>query len=512
MRLPQPGFTVAQERLKLEKRMPAAIKFIADNKLNEVFPGDLSDIGIIMQGGLYNTVMRVMQRIGLADAFGKSRIPIYCMNVTYPMVPEEVTQFCAGKRAVLMMEEGHPDYIEQMLCTVLRRADLNTKVFGKDVLPMGGEYTADVVMKGLTAFLDKVRPVGLDSLIDAAKKQADQIAGFKAQANELVGTAIPGRNPTFCTGCPERPMFSSIKLAERELGKTHVSGDIGCHSFGMYAPFNVGNTCVGYGLGLASSTGIAPNFAKRTISIMGDGGFWHNGLTTGVASATYNNADGVLIVIKNGYTSATGWQFLPSSVQRREGLEHQDQTIESALKGVGIKWMKTVDNYKVAKVAKVLKEALTTAEKGLKVIIAQGECMLAKQRRVRAEDAKNIAAGRRVAKAKFNIDDQVCTGDHSCIRLSGCPSLTIKENRDPLRRDPVATVIESCVGCGLCGEISHAAILCPSFYKTELVHNPGPIERMLDKLRRRVIAKLATPPATITPLITTGASVAQAAE
>ena len=512
MRLPQPGFTVAQEKLKLETRLPAAIKFIIDNKLNEQFPGDCGDIGIVMQGGLYNTVMRVMQRMGLADAFGNSRIPIYCMNVTYPMVPDEMTQFCAGKRAVLMIEEGHPDYIEQMLCTVLRRADLNTKVFGKDVLPMGGEYTADVVMKGLIGFLDKARPAGLDGVVDTAKKQVEQIAGYKATANELVGTAIPGRNPTFCTGCPERPMFASIKLAERELGKTHVSGDIGCHSFGMYAPFNIGNTCVGYGLGLASSAGIAANFGKRTISIMGDGGFWHNGLTTGVASTTYNNSDGVLVVIKNGYTSATGWQFLPSSMQRREGLIHQDQTIEKALKGVGIKWMKTVDNYKVANVAKVLKEALTTAEKGLKVIIAQGECMLAKQRRVRAEDAKNIAAGRRVAKAKFGIDDQVCTGDHSCIRMSGCPSLTIKENPDTLRRDPVATVIESCVGCGLCGEISHAAILCPSFYKTELVHNPGVIERMLDKLRRRVIARLATPPAAITPLIGASAGMAQAAE
>jgi indolepyruvate ferredoxin oxidoreductase alpha subunit len=512
MRLPQPGFTVAQEKLKLEKRLPAALKFIVEHKLNEQFPGDLSEIGIIMQGGLYNTVLRVMQRIGLADAFGNSRIPILCLNVTYPQVPEEITQFCAGKRAVLMLEEGHPDYIEQSLNTILRRADLNTRVHGKDVMPMGGEYTADVVMKGLTAFLDKTRPAGLESLIDEAKTQAAKIAGYKAKASELVGTSIPGRNPTFCTGCPERPMFSSIKLVERELGPTHVSGDIGCHSFGMYPPFHLGNTCVGYGLGLASSTGIAPNFAKRTISIMGDGGFWHNGLTTGVASATYNNADGVLIVIKNGYTSATGWQFLPSSMQRREGLVAQNQTIESALQGVGIKWLRKVDNYKVAKVAKVIREALTTAEKGLKVIVAEGECMLAKQRRVRAEDAKNIAAGRRVAKPKFGVDDQVCTGDHSCIRLSGCPSLTIKENPDPLRRDPVATVIESCVGCGLCGEVSHAAILCPSFYKTEVVHNPGVIERMMDRLRRRVIAWLATPPAPPVPLLPGQVGLAEAAE
>jgi indolepyruvate ferredoxin oxidoreductase, alpha subunit len=512
MRLPQPGFTGAQERLKIDQRLPAARKFIVDNKLNEFFPGDLADLGIIMQGGVYNTVLRVLQRVGLADTFGNSRIPIYCMNVTYPQVPEEITSFCAGKRAVLMMEEGHPDYIEQALNTYLRRADINTKIYGKDVLPMGGEYTADVVLKGLIAFLDKTRPAGLDALIDDAKAQAERIAGYKATAGEMVGTAIPGRNPTFCTGCPERPMFSALKLAQREVGPTHVSGDIGCHSFGMYPPFNLGNTCVGYGLGLASSTGIAANFGKRTVSIMGDGGFWHNGLTTGVASATYNNADSVLIVMKNGYTSATGWQFLPSSAQRREGLVMQDQSVENALRGVGVKWMRVVDNYKVGKVAKVIREALTTAEKGLKVIIAEGECMLAKQRRVRAEDAKNIAAGRRVSKPKFGIDDQVCTGDHSCIRLSGCPSLTIKENPDPLRRDPVATVIESCVGCGLCGEVSHAAILCPSFYKTEVVHNPRPLEAALDKLRRRVIAWMATPPAAPTPLLPAEAGYAQAAE
>ncbi len=512
IRLPQPPYTVQQEKIKLEQRLPAALKFITENKLNEVFDGDLNEIGIIMQGGLYNTVLRVMHRIGLADAFGKSRVPIYVMNVTYPMVPSELVQFCAGKKAVLMMEEGHPDFIEQGLHAILRRADVNTKVYGKDVLPMGGEYTADAVLKGLAAFLEKVGIPAADTARATASAQAAQIADHKAKAAEALGSPPPGREPTFCTGCPERPIFSSLKLVERELGPTHIAADIGCHSFGTYAPFHLGNTCVGYGLGLASSTGIAQNFGKRVVSIMGDGGFWHNGLTTGVASATYNNSDSVLIIMKNGYTSATGWQFLPSSVQRREGLIHQDQNIENALKGVGIKWMKTVNNYKVADVAKVIREAMTTAEKGLKVIIAQGECMLAKQRRVRAEDAKNIAEGRRVAKPKFGIDDAVCTGDHSCIRLSGCPSLTIKDNPDKLRQDPIATVIESCVGCGLCGEISHAAILCPSFYKTEVVHNAGIVERMVDKVRRTVIAWLATPEAAPTPAVPGVAALAQAAE
>jgi indolepyruvate ferredoxin oxidoreductase alpha subunit len=84
----------------------------------------------------------------------------------------------------------------------------------------------------------------------------------------------------------------------------------------------------------------------------------------------------------------------------------------------------------------------------------------------------------------------VCTGDHSCIRLSGCPSLTIKPNPYPLRSDPVASVIESCVGCGLCGEVAHAAVLCPSFYRAEIVQNPTVFDRLIDRIRRRVIRLL----------------------
>ena len=74
-------------------------------------------------------------------------------------------------------------------------------------------------------------------------------------------------------------------------------------------------------------------------------------------------------------------------------------------------------------------------------------------------------------RTRYGVDDEICTGDHSCIRLSGCPSLTVKPIPDPLRTDPVAPVIDSCVGCGLCGEVAHAAVLCPSFYRAEIVQN-----------------------------------------
>src|SRR5215213_6506241 len=114
-----PPATYLQEKQKVEVRWPAAVRFIKENKLNEVFEGEMSDIGIICLGGLYNAVIRSLQTLGLADAFGNAKVPIYCMNVTYPMVPEEVTAFCAGKREVLIVEEGQPAYIEDAVLAAL---------------------------------------------------------------------------------------------------------------------------------------------------------------------------------------------------------------------------------------------------------------------------------------------------------------------------------------------------------------------------------------------------------
>ena len=149
--------------------------------------------------------------------------------------------------------------------------------------------------------------------------------------------------------------------------------------------------------------------------------------------------------------------------------------------------MKNVYTYRVAEMKKVLLEAMTTRYKGLKVIIADAECQLERQRRIRPLIAEQLKRGKRVVRERFGVDEDVCTGDHSCIRLSGCPSLTIKPSSDPLRRDPVAHVNNDCVGCGLCGEVAHAAVLCPSFFRAEIVQNPKWLDRALERVRRTLI-------------------------
>ena len=493
-RLAHPPVTYAHEKLKYEVRMPAARRHIVAAGLNELFAGERSDIGVIVQGGLYNALVRALQQLGLADAWGRSPIPILNLNVVYPLVPEQLSAFCAGKRAVLLLEEGQPDFIEQELNTILRRADLHTKLHGKDMLAMSGEYTAELILRGLLRFVSLHAPTVTTA---AGRRLIDEIDTLRSRTAEAFGKPLPARPPNFCTGCPERPVFAALKLVQDEIGPMHISADIGCHSFATFEPFSFGNSILGYGMSLASSAGVRNFSARRPVAIMGDGGFWHNGLLSGVSSALLNQGDSVLVIMKNGYTSATGTQEVistPSTESRRvaEGRSAtgSEVTIERTLEGMGVKWLRTVHNYRLAEVRDTLREAFTTDFTGLKVIVAEGECQLERQRRVRPQRARLLEEGRRVVRTRFGVDEDTCTGDHSCIRLSGCPTLTVKPPSDPLKTDPVAHVTNDCVGCGLCGEIAHAATLCPSFWRAEIISNPSRWDRFKHRIRNGLLKRL----------------------
>ena len=587
--LPPASFLHEQE--KINKRWPAAVKFIEERQLNEFFSTDTADIGIAVQGGSYNTVLRALERLGLADVYGESTVPLYVMNVAYPLVDSEWQRFCAGKRAVLVIEEGQPNFVEQNASAILRQADCAAVLHGKDMLSLAGEYSTATVMKGLRAFFERygvlapqpVKPItrkviplvpavadasaaagstAAGSAVAGSAAAGSAVAGSTAAGSAVAGSAVAGsavagstatastaagsaaagstaaastatastaaastaaastatastaaastaipstpaaepvalldenvhaRPPGFCTGCPERPIFTAMKLVERELGPHHVSADIGCHLFSILPPFNLGSTTMGYGLGSASASALNAPAGKRAISVMGDGGFWHNGLTSGIANSVFNKSDNLTVIVDNSYTSATGGQDILSSTAlnptRSTGHE-----IERAVRGVGVDWVRTVRRtYDLKSMMATLKEALPTEAKGPKVLIAQSECMLNKQRREKPKVRKAIAAGERVVRERFGVDSDTCTGDHSCIRLSGCPSLSVKQNPDPLRTDPVATVLDSCVGCGLCGEVSHAAVLCPSFYRAQIVSNPTRVDRLRQRVRGGLIGWL----------------------
>ena len=476
-RIVLPPSNFLHEIEKVEIRWPSALKFISEQRLNEWFGPEHDEIGIIVQGGLFNTLNRALELAGLSDAYGASSIPIYCLNVTYPLIPDEMRRFCAGKKAVLILEEGQPEFIEHEINTLIRKADLQTRLVGKDLMPRAGEYSGQIVRDGIVAFLRDHVPERAPAAIAPLPPEPD------------LAKTVPGRPAGFCTGCPERPIFSAMKLVQRELGELHVSADIGCHVFSILPPFHIGNTTMGYGLGTAGASAFKPE-GKRAIAMMGDGGFWHNGLTSGLGNAVFNQDDTVTIVIDNGYSAATGGQDLLSSRARNESRS-TNQPIEQAASGIGVKWIRTLTRtYDVARMRDTLKEALTSPEKGPKLIIAQSECMLNKQRRIKPLLAKATKEGKRVVRDRFGVDSDTCTGDHACIRLSGCPSLNIRPNPDPLRTHPVTHIDSSCVGCGNCGEVAHAAVLCPSFYKARIITNPTRWDKFGARYRGAIIGWL----------------------
>ena len=186
-RLAHPPVIFSQERVKVEQRLPAARAFIREHKLNELIDGDLADVGIIVAGGLTNSVLRALSRLDLADLYGGSRVPILVLNAVYPLIPEEVRTFCAGKRAVLIVEEGSPDYIEQQINVELRRADIQTRVIGKGPLPVTGEYTSDVLLNGLAGFFSDARPAGIDA--DALAARVKDILAHRPAVADAVGDA-----------------------------------------------------------------------------------------------------------------------------------------------------------------------------------------------------------------------------------------------------------------------------------------------------------------------------------
>ena len=477
-----PPMSYAHEQDKVKNRWPAAEKFIREKAMNEFFGAKDGKLGIVVQGGMYNGLIRALQRLGLADIYGATELPIYVLNVTYPLISSEFLDFAAGKDDLLVIEEGQPEFIETQLGSFLYRAESRVRLHGKGLFPMAGEYTGAVMLDAVEGFIRQAAPGMLPAAIRAPNVDRTPIP-------DLTKT-VPIRPPGFCTGCPERPIFAAMKLVERELGKHQIAADIGCHLFASLPPFEIGGATMGYGLGPAANGAFDGGGEKRPIAIIGDGGFWHNGLSSSFTNMAFNKSDGVAIIVDNYYSAATGGQDVMSS-RADNGSKATKNPISRALKGIGITWVRQIDRtYDVKKMRDTIREALTTFEKGPKVIVASSECMLNKQRREKPLAQKAIKEGRRVEAPRFGVDESICTGDHACIRLSGCPSLSLKRLDDPLRDDPVASIDQSCVGCGNCGEVADAAILCPSFYRADVVHNPGRWERFRARLRANVIGWL----------------------
>lgn len=488
-RIPQPPFSLQQERDKFDVRIPAAQRYILEHGLNQLKGDPAGRIGIITHGMLYNNTVRALHTLGRAGLDGSTDLAILALNVIEPLVPEQILDFVAGKDSVLIVEEGMPNFIETQIRSILQQHGVQVNIQGKGVIPKANELTPEVLIQSFAKFLgaletDTAQQVRLQQRVGMVEQLRARVAGIFQEP-------LVRRTPIFCTGCPERPIFSALKIAQQEVGPIHYAGDIGCYSMGSFAPFFLTDSVTGMGTAIATTGAMQQVSQEKMVSFMGDGTFWHSGLTTSFVNAIYNNQDGVAVIFENGWTSMTGEQENPASGVNNAGQPIATMSIQKTLQAMGVKFVETVDPYHMKESLAAFRRAFASPEPGLKVIVSDAECQLQRQRRVKVERREALDHQQRVVDGKFGVDEDVCTGDHSCMRLNGCPSLTLKPNPNPLRDHEIAAIEQSCVGCGLCGEVAHAAVLCPSFFEVKVVHNPTWLERFWFGLNRTLLRAFA---------------------
>jgi indolepyruvate ferredoxin oxidoreductase alpha subunit len=360
MRLAHPPVTFRHEKLKGEQRIPAARRYIVEQKLNELMPGKHADVGIIVQGGLYNALIRSLQQLGLADAFGESAIPLLVLNVAWPAgAPSRWPSSASASAACWWWRKASPNTSSRKSPPCCAGDMCRPRCTARTCCQRRRIQRRNHC-RGLAAFAARYLP---DADIGPAQAW---LAGNRTPARR--GGETAGQTPAR----PPAGLLHRLPGAAGVLGAqagaaghgacAHCAADIGCHAFGTFEPFSMGHSILGYGMSLASRAGVSPMMQRRTLAVMGDGGFWHNGLLTGVQSALFNGDDAVLLIFKNGYTSATGTQEIistPGEVakglasEKQQSLAHTNQTIESTLQGLGVQWMRTVHTYEVSEMRHV---------------------------------------------------------------------------------------------------------------------------------------------------------------
>jgi indolepyruvate ferredoxin oxidoreductase alpha subunit len=434
--------------------------------------------------------MRSLANLGLADEDGVTdpAISVLQLNVVYPLCDDQIVGFIQGKREVLLVEEGQPDLMEQQIRAMLHQRGIGTPFHGHDLVPGVGELVPGRVLPALADFLARLLPERADAIRGTASGFMDR----QKLAASLFPKPVTPRPPTFCTGCPERPVFSMMKINEMLTGqKDWHATDVGCYGMAGLAPFHMADSNMGMGGGLAAATALSAMSEQKNVSVVGDGTLWHSALNTCVVNGLYNKQDATYLVLDNKWTAMTGAHENPNSGPQLTGEQSGgDFNIERTFRGLGVKHVEKANPYNFRDFQKKLKKIQADPEPQLRVLISEAECQLQRQRTVKPMRAKAIAEGKRVEVERLGVDEEVCVGDHSCMRVNGCPSLTLEESPNTLKTAPVAAIDTTCVGCGVCGEIAHAAQLCPSFHKVTVVRNASRFERFMQKLSARLLPAL----------------------
>ena len=367
--------------VRVEKRTKDLIAYAEECDLNRVEMAGTA-VGVITSSTSYQYAKEVF-------AGGASYLKL---GLVWPLPEKKILDFAASVDKVVVLEELDP--IIENHCK-----KLGIQVAGKDVFPICGEFSQNLVRKCMN--------------MDTPEFMS-------------IPDAIPMRPPVMCAGCPHRGIFYALKQNE-----CMVYGDIGCYTLGAIAPLNAMdlNVCMGASCSGLHGFNLAMGKAgeRRSVGVIGDSTFMHSGMT-GICNIAYNMTNSTVIILDNSITGMTGHQQNPTTGKNLRGEPAGKVDLEALCRALGFERVRVVDPYDLAQVDRVLKEEL--AAEAPSIIISRRPCVM-----IRGT----------VHKPPIAVDEGNCTGCTMCMQI-GCPAISV-----PSGTVRIDTTL--CIGCGVCSQM-----------------------------------------------------------
>lgn len=391
----------------VEHRIRELSKFAETSSLNFV-EWHSAELGIVTSGVSYQYAREVFPNASVLK-----------LGMVYPVPEEMIRKFANSVAKLIVLEELDP-FLENQIRLLGIKIDgysekdreNGTVPNQKSVFPIFGEFNPGIIR-------EKAETAGF---IDS--KQSGEV--------ETLSAELPSRPPVLCPGCPHRSTFYILKKM-----KLPVNGDIGCYTLGVAPPLNTIDTvgCMGASIGVAHGAAVAGD-KERHIAVIGDSTFFHTGIPA-LINVAYNHSNVITVIMDNRITGMTGHQDNPGTGKTLQQEETSEIDIESLVKTLGIKLVKSVDAFKVEEVESTLKEWINTDEPA--VLITKGDCALLPSARKRWRPIK--------------IDSEKCNGCTLCFRI-GCPAIIKSEKLDEKFNRPLAEIDPLlCTGCEICAQI-----------------------------------------------------------
>jgi len=401
-----PAHARMQHKVLLEKMERA--REISENSPYNTVVLQGGNVGVITSSAAYNYVAEATAFLGLDASILK-------LGMTHPLPKHKIAEFLKAHDKIVIVEELAP-YLEMQIKAIAYECSSDAKIYGKaqePYFPHFGELSTRIVIEAIAILTGKKPSIDFKAIDEKF-----------AEARK----SLRSRPPILCPGCPHSASFLAIKTVTG--GRVIVPTDIGCYALGIQPPLQIGDVLICMGASIGTAGGISKVTGLDTVAVLGDSTFFHAAMP-GLANAVFNNHKVTLVVLDNLTTAMTGHQPHPGTGKRSASGESNRIAIEHVALGMGVKFVRVVNPFKVKEATKVLKEALTMPGPSVVVLRAPCTLLVLRERRDKGIRADPVRV------------TEKCTGCMACVELTGCPALVPTQER--LTMDKTL-----CTACTLC--------------------------------------------------------------